>query len=81
MNTSPIGQWHVETLQHSRQGLRAEREKYAVQVEAADQCDGPVEVHVAFFCMGAREERLPASKWREMLVVAGELVSRVEVGR
>lgn len=80
MNTSPIGQWHVEPLLH-RQGLRAERGDHAVEVKLADQSDAPGEVHVAFLCMGSREERFPASKWRELMVVAGELVARVEVGR
>lgn len=60
-------------------GLRAERERYSVEVEVADQSDAPGEVHVVFCESGSREDRIPAAKWREMLIVAGELVSRVEI--
>lgn len=82
MNTSPIGQWYVEPLERAgAQGLRALRNNNAVEVERADPLAAPGEFHISFRSCGSREERFTETEWREMLVVGGELLSRVSVER
>lgn len=80
MNTARIGQWYVEKMPDGRGGLVACRERNSVKVEQADKSDAPGEFHVTFHRDAFSEERFPEQAWREMLVVAGELLARVSTG-